>query len=261
MTDTSNSENNVDEEPNKKSSSKKKYITALVALATPAAYLTGLGYYQGVLAAYGISSEAFPLATTDIYIHTYFAIGYFLLTAGENSNALINWTISKPGAFWTIGLIALSIITTYISLKLKDKKRKSNQARPEIINKISQYLNPKNNKLTKACALIFISSYIIYFIPAAIATSAAAWWILPAIAYQKGYDLEIEKVNTFKKFGCTKEKRSTWDKCFTVQNEKGEVIHEGLLVALSSKEIAIFEKNGSYIFTRKDEYTIKRKFH
>lgn len=261
MTDKPNSENKTNEESIKKNISKKLFFTALVALATPAAYLIGLGYYQGVLAAYGISSEAFPLATTDIYIHTYFAIGYFLLTAGEISNTIFEWSTSKPGAFWIIGLITLSILTTYASLKLKDRQRRSNQINPKKINNITKYLNPKNNKLTKACALIFISSYIIYFIPAAITTSAVAWWIFPTIAYKKGYDIETEKVNTFKKLGCTKEKTSTWDKCFTVQNEKGEVIHEGLLVALSSKEIAIFEKSGSYIFTRKDEYTIKRKNH
>nr|WP_199066253.1 hypothetical protein [Chromobacterium sp. ASV5] len=244
-----------------KSSSKKYLITAAAALSTPAAYLTGLGYYQGVLSAYGISSDAFPLATTDIYVHSYFAIGYIILSAGQISSKILNWFSSTPGIYWFFGAISLSIALTYTTLKFSAKPRNPNPKKRIIIRKISNYLNPKNNQFTKACALIFISSYAIYVIPVAILACALAWWILPVTAYQKGYDLEIEKVDSFRKLGCTKENKTIWDKCFTVQDEKGNIIHEGILVALSDKEIAIFEKTGSYIFTRKDSYTIKRKIH
>ncbi|HJV06816.1 MAG TPA: hypothetical protein VJ642_05860 [Chromobacteriaceae bacterium] len=251
----------MSDSPEKKSNFKKYLIAATVALSTPAAYLTGLSYYQGVLSAYGISSDAFPLATTDIYVQSYFAIGYIILAAGQFSSKILNWCFSTPGLYWISGATLLLITLTYAILKLNHKSRAILSRQNSKIEKILDYLNPKDNKFTKACALIFISSYAIYVIPTAILICAVSWWTLPVTAYQRGYDMEIEKVSTFRKLGCTKDNKTIWDKCFTVQDENGKIIHEGILVALSTKEIAIFEKSGSYIFTRKDSYTIKRKIH
>lgn len=247
------------ENKEKKSNAKKYLITAAIALSTPAAYLTGLGYHQGLLSAYGISSDAFPLATTDIYVHTYFAIGYIILAAGQVSSKILNWCFSTPGIYWITGTIILLISITYSALKLSSKLKNNSSNKKIKTKKIFNYLNPKNNKFTQACALIFISSYAIYIVPVIVSVCAVAWWILPVTAYQTGYDMEIEKVNSFRKFGCTKDNKTIWNKCFTVQDEKGNIIHEGILVALSNKEIAILEKTGSYIFTKKDSYTIKRK--
>lgn len=247
---------------NEKKSKKIKYLSgALITVFTAAAYLTGLGYYQGVLAAYGISSDAFPLPTTDIYVHTYFAIGYIILGTGEISMKILTWCLNPPGAFWATGALVISSIIIYAGLKIKDLKPHIPNKRKILLNKIINYLKPKNNKYTQAIAILFLSSYLAYLILFGILICGIGWWILPVAAYKKGYDNEIKKVNAFRKLGCTKDEMTTWDKCFTVQDETGKVIHEGILVALSSKEIAIFEKSGSFIFARKDGYTIKRKLH
>lgn len=113
----------MSDSPEKKSNFKKYLIAAIVALSTPATYLTGLSYYQGILSAYGISSDAFPLATTDIYVQSYFAIGYIILTAGQFSSKILNWCFSTPGLYWISGTILLLITLTYAILKLSHKSR------------------------------------------------------------------------------------------------------------------------------------------
>ena len=55
------------------------YAAVVVAALTPYIYLLGLAYYQGYMSAFGVSADAFPKSTADIYVEAYSAIGLMMI--------------------------------------------------------------------------------------------------------------------------------------------------------------------------------------
>ena len=96
--------------PEKSKSARLSLLVAAIAtVLTPGAYLLGLSYYQGYLAAFGIGHEVFPISAPDVYVFSYQTVGYFLLMLGEGSAKSIERIFSPPvllGVFVTIALLA-----------------------------------------------------------------------------------------------------------------------------------------------------------
>jgi hypothetical protein len=65
------------------------------------------------------------------------------------------------------------------------------------------------------------------------------------------------------KNGCKKEKDREVNTCTTVivkdKDGNEEILHEGLLVDIDAKMIALFKKNGTHIFSRKENFILQRK--
>jgi hypothetical protein len=123
------------------------------------------------------------------------------------------------------------------------------------------WLHWKNNDFTKSVGIVGVASYSIILIATSAMAIALFWWLLPLGAYSKGHDVAHERIKLYLEKGCYTDAKTKWDTCFLVLDEKGNVLHEGLLIAVNDKEIAIFKKNGSYVFARKEGFLLRRNLH
>jgi len=237
-------------------------IGAIVAIITPAAYLLGLRYYQGYMSAFGVESNGFPISAPDIYVFSYQAIGHLLLTIGELASNFLTTLFNPPVIYLAIG--AAVVLISFIYWLLKSTRHGFHPRIQWILCKVKvvvSWLHWKNNDFTKSIGIVGLASYgVIAFATAAMAI-AILWWLLPMSAYSKGHDTAQERIKLYLENGCHADKNSKWNNCFSVVDDKGNVIHEGLLIAVNDKEIAIFKKDGSYVFTRKDDSLLRRKRH
>ncbi len=84
------------------------------------------------------------------------------------------------------------------------------------------------------------------------------------MAYFSGQKIAEKKLNNFTENGCSPEQKTNSvkiDTCSVIQDKDGNILHGGLLVAINDKDIAMFKKDGSYIFTRQKDWLIRRKLH
>ena len=91
-------------------------------------------------------------------------------------------------------------------------------------------------------------------------------WSPSYVAYLAGQKIAEGKLNNFTENGCSPNPRIGTesvkiDTCSVIQDKTGKILHEGLLIAINDKDIAMFKKDGSYIFTRQKDWLIRRKLH
>lgn len=249
-----------DAEP--KSSRVSLAIAAIAAILTPGAYLLGLSYYRGYLSAFGVRSDGFPISAPDIYVFSYQTVGYFLLALGEVSVKALNNIFSPPLIYLTGVTLAALVGAIYLLLRLA-----RNGPHPKIqrvlakVKSVVSQLHWKNNDFTKSVGIVGVGSYSVVILVTSLAAITLFWWLLPQSAYSKGYRVAQERIKLFVDKGCHEEEKTKWDTCFVVLDEKGAVVHEGLLIAINDKEMAFFKKDGSYVFPRKDDATLRRRRH
>lgn len=237
-------------------------IAAVAAVLTPGAYLLGLSYYQGYLSAFGVESEGFPISAPDVYVFSYQSVGYFLLMLGEVSVKTLEKVLSPPLVYWVS--TTLTLLITGIFLLLRLSRTKPHPRIQRVLSKIKavvSWLHWKNNDFTKSVGIIGIASYSVVLLGTSAAAIALFWWILPLGAHSKGHSVAQERIETFLGKGCHIEAKTKWDNCFVVLDDKGVVVHEGLLIAMNDKEMAFFKKDGSYVFPRKEGTVLRRILH
>lgn len=237
-------------------------IAAIVAILTPGAYLLGLSYYQGYLSAFGVESDGFPISAPDIYVFSYQTVGYFLLALGELSVKAINNIFTPPFFYWAIAILIILVGAIYLLFRLA-----RNGPHPRIQRALSKVkaivarFHWKNNDFTKSVGIVGVASYSLVLLVASVAAVALFWWLLPLSAYSKGHSVAQERIKLFMEQGCHEEAKTKWDTCFVMLDDKGAVVHEGLLIAINDKEMAFFKKDGSYVLPRKEDSVLKRKLH
>lgn len=245
-----------------KSSRVSLAIAAIAAVLTPGAYLLGLSYYQGYLSAFGVESDGFPISAPDVYVFSYQTVGYFLLALGELSVKAINKVFSPPIIYWASAILIVLVGAIYFLMKLA-----RNGPHPRIqrtlvkIKAAISWFHWKNNDFTKSVGIVGVASYSAILLVTSAAAIALFWWLLPLSAYSKGHSVAQERIKLFMDKGCHEEPKTKWNTCFVVLDDKGGVAHEGLLIAINDKEVAFFKKDGSYVFPRKDDAVLRRRFH
>ncbi|MCI5139907.1 MAG: hypothetical protein D3922_16190 [Candidatus Electrothrix sp. AR1] len=80
-------------------------------------------------------------------------------------------------------------------------------------------------------------------------------------SYLAGQERAANLIKSFTKEGCHAHPKTRWDTCHVIEDEKGNAIHEGLLLKIDDKEIAMFKKDGTYTFARQKSWLIRRKLH
>ncbi|HUW51773.1 MAG TPA: hypothetical protein VMV75_12235 [Sulfuricella sp.] len=237
-------------------------VAAIAAILTPGAYLLGLSYYQGYMSAFGVETDGFPISAPDVYVFSYQTVGYFLLSIGGAAANLLGEIFRPPMVYWLIFTLCLCIGGVYWFLKAR--KMAPHPLLCKLFEKVKwivSKLHWKNNDLTRSVGFVVIPSYGLLSILSVSITVALFWWLLPLSAYSKGKAVATERIKLFHDKGCYADEKSKWNNCFLVLDEKGNELHEGLLIAMNDKVIAIFKKDGSYIFTRKDDFMLRRKLH
>lgn len=248
--------------PPKRSLVTPSFIGALIAILTPGAYLLGLSFYDGYMRAFGVESDGFPISTPNVYVFSYHTIGYFLLSLGETAGKALNHLVEPPTVYWMGSIIFICITLIYWLLKVV--KVGLHPKAKNILDRIKQvtaWLHWKNNDFTKSVGIVGVASYGVIVIAGSAMSIALFWWLLPMSAYSKGNELALNRIKQFREKGCQADPKSQWDTCFFVLDGKGQLIHEGLLIAVNEKEIAIFKKDGSYVFARQDDFVLRRKLH
>ena len=245
-------------EPDKKSRWTAPVIAA--ALIAPAAYLLGSAFYQGYMEAAGVEPDDFPISIQDTYVRAYQAVGYFLLSIGKIVAGALERLIHPPVVYWVAAILCLVIGGIYWLLKVF--KKESHPLLKKLIDKIgiiASRLHWQNNDLTKATGIVGGILYMLLVIAFVLMIAAALWWLLFVGGYLKGKDVAAEQIKSFIEKGCHEDEKTKWNNCISVLDEKGNEMHEGLLIAMNGKDIAILKKDGSYLFSRQKGFLIRKK--
>lgn len=235
------------------------FFGIIVGILTPAAYLVGYSYYQGYLGAFGVDSDNFPVSSSDVYVFSYQAFGLLLLGVGEFCLVLISKFFSKSYAHIS-GLVFFSlVIVVYFYLKiLKIEARVKGGLLSACVNRIVLFFNPGTNDLVKSILMVSVFLYVLSVLMVLTGAFALFWWFIPLMAHHKGESIAMDRISVFVENGCGYYKKEKWNNCFQVLDGDKKVIREGLLIGVNEKEIAMFEKNGSFIFQKKPEFVLVR---
>lgn len=237
-------------------------VAALLGFLAPAAYLFGLSYHQGRLEAFGIEPDSFPLAAPDIYVLSYQTAGKFLLAIGVAAISLVKELLSPPLSYWILpGIIGCA---GCLSVGVKLGKLPVSSLSPQwtiTIKRWLLWLHWKTNVFTAFFLVVSIVAYGAFSVIYLVGAISFFWWAPSFGPYYKGREEAKERISVYLASGCQADSKTRWDSCITIQDEKGKVIHEGLLIAINDKEVALFKKEGSYIFKRQDVPVISRRQH
>lgn len=253
----------TDEQSEKKKTGIAAIVVATIAgILTPGAYLLGYAYYEGYMNAFGVETDGFPVSAPNVYVFSYQTVGHFLLSIGVVAVKALDKLLSPPAVYWALGILCFLIGGIYWLIKTV-RKDPHPQLR-KLLKKIKwgiSWLHWKNNDFTKSVGIVGVASYTVIFLLAAAGAVALFWWLLPLSAYAKGKEIANERIELFRQKGCHADKKSKWDNCFFVVDEKGKQLYEGLLIAMNDNVVAIFKKDGSYVFKRQDGFVLQRKLH
>jgi hypothetical protein len=231
------------------SGEKKSYLVRLIGglaiiapLISVVAYLLGISFYQGYLNTFGVDSDSFPISTQYVYLNSYHAVTYILFNLLSNTLSIFEFL--KQTNFSFIFIILLNVLGLIGG---------------------GWYLRKKDTSWTeKIIAIVFIILLLYPFLLLLLLGTAVFWWSPSHISSLAGQKIAEEKIVKFTKNGCTFDQRTENIKintCSIIQNKDGKILHEGLLIAINDKDIAMFKKDGSYIFTRQKDWLIRRKLH
>lgn len=238
------SENNKD----KKNINKVNLFLALIGIFAPAGYLVGYSYYQGLLSAYGVSTDLFPLTTQEIFVATFYSLGGLLVSLSKFLLKIFNLLFLEGNVIW-FSLFAF-ILTVLFYILIKKPKLPKNiffDVIAKIIGKLFYYLHWKNNDFIKAVGLAGLTSYVLISILYVLMTLSVFWFAFPYASYYKGQDFAKEKRDDFIKNGCKTIKNRIWSNCKKLNASDGSLIYEGILVAQSNSYVAFFTKDGTFI--------------
>lgn len=233
------------------------FFSFLLAVVTPAAYMVGDSYHQGYLNAFGINSDNFPIAAVDVYVLSYHTVGLFLISFGGFSAKLLEMVSSPPGLY--LALLGFSSIVAGIYWLIKlSKNRKIAVDSLGRIKAVVSWMHWKNNDFTKSVGIVGFASYGIFLIIYVVIASTLLWWLLPLSAFNKGEEMAKEKIKAYEEGGCVYNKKSGWNNCFSVIDSSGKIIHEGVLIGVNEKEIAIYKEGTSLVFHKNNDYVLRR---
>ena len=238
---------------------KLNLVLAILGTLAPLGYFIGINFNQGKLHAYGISSNAFPLSTQEVYIMAYYAIFYILLSIANLVADLFKIITTISGFLTTITILLTFVSIIYLIIKnIGDNDSKTTN---KWIIKVKDFLiklHWDNNNFTKAVGITGILSYLTFSALYLLMLTPIVYIAMPYIAFAQGEKTEQEKRDNYITNGCTQEKKQIFNTCHTLKSKDGDTIIEGLLITESEKMIAFLTKDGSYVLERpKDAILIK----
>ncbi|MDU9048622.1 MAG: hypothetical protein Q3M30_07205 [Candidatus Electrothrix sp. Rat3] len=234
--------NNEEGSSEKKSFSIRLIGPAIIALIPVVAYLLGISFYQGYLSTFGVNSDIFPISTQYVYLNAYYAVTHILFKF--LSNILSAFELLKQIDFPFVFIILLNILSLAAGFWWLKKK---NTTRIE-------------KSITIVCIVLLLYPFLLLLLLG----TAIFWWSPSRIASLAGQKIAEEKIVKFTKNGCTPDQKTELvqiDNCSVIQDKDGNVLHEGLLIAINDKDIAMFKKDGIYTFPRQNDWLIRRKLH
>ena len=219
----------------------------LFAVLTPYAYLLGVTYYQGYMSAFGVSSDTFPKTTSDVYVDAYAAIGLMIIDV---------FKLFEFPEFYGLLLLLVALIASFWELGAHQKRCKSLEKVRDVSLKILNCVDFKNNTFFKTITYVSVVNYLLLIL---LIVVLCFWWGLPYWAEKKGESMANDQIQKYVKSGCFFDKKTRWNNCIYVKNKNNKTIQVGLLVAQNENDLAIFKKDGSYIFKLDDTVLIRKE--
>lgn len=230
-------------------------VGTILAIVTPLAYLSGLSFYQGGLYAFGVEADIFPLSIQYIYVNSYYALIFTLLSCLSTVINLLN------GMNWYSGLIIFLTIITELIVRWYSKKDANHclkRIEANILSCFAMYYDHESMKpYLIVSATVSFFSFLIYLL---LALTLCLWLPFYA-AYSAGQEAAEKKMKEYRDHGCKVNQKASLNRCTLVKDKDGKVLYEGLLVAINDKEIAIFDKDGSHIFAKQEGFVLQRKLY
>jgi hypothetical protein len=230
-------------------------IAAFLGIIGPLAYLMGVSYHQGKLEEYGIDYAQFPLSISGAYISAYSFIALIWMKPVNAIHEFFRSIINPPGLWWFLIIASLWIIFVSAIRLLLSKAKKGDSKKIKI--------DPNSiKKIFKITLWSLLPPYLLFAIPVFF-TFLWLVWVSPSYyAYLQGKETARKEINLFEEEGCTLVATSqlSWSKCTSIKDKDRNVVHEGLLLQIQNKKVAIFESsnNDVVIFELPDGYYMSR---
>lgn len=193
-------------------------FSIIITFILPAFFIVGLGFYQGWLSTFGISTDTFPISVHETYVQFYLA--------------LVHLPIYISDAIKAGRLSDHTIITTLIILLILT------------IIGIWRYLNrkkPKPNKIIKNLATIPIVYGISFLI-------TLIFIYIPTEAYNYAKNNGEQTIKTFNSKGCFSSELKLL-KCGKLVDPTGKILQEGLLITLQKNLVAFYKHDKRVVIT------------
>ena len=93
--------------------------------------------------------------------------------------------------------------------------------------------------------MTFSTMYLLVAVPFVLMT---AWFSVYVLGASQGLIQANKAIDSFKKSGeCVYKKEALWSNCSQLNDAKGNLLHEGILVALNDKRVAFYKGKESVI--------------
>jgi len=212
-------------------------LLAFTGLFVPAFYLLGLRFYQGILSAYGVNINSFPLEPIGVYEYGYYAIVY----AFNDYFGFFGKVISSE---ILLAFIIILIPLLYSVFKYKGKLEflRQHRLKREIEDTIKWIIILIYFPLTILSVFVIIGLFWIY---------------IPNWAHTKGQEIQAKSIREYHVFGCEHTKND-WSICTQVLDKNNTQVYEGLLIGMKGDRVAFYRENGSEVFTLKLDQRLYR---
>lgn len=221
---------------------------AIFATIPPVAHLMGYSFYQGYLSSFGVDSDIFPISTQYIYINAYYAVTFILIMLLD---FLINLLLHMP--WYSYAIIAATVLMIYFLSK------HSNEENRKTIKNINIFSGFMQKELSVSIGIVWGVLSLFSFLLYCLLAITIIWWLPSYISYREGRKIAIERIELFKQYGCRLDNNINLNKCTVIYDGSYKELYEGFLIAINEKSIALFKKDGTHIFTRKDNFILQRK--
>jgi len=221
------------------------FVVALIGVLLPMVYFLGVKFREGILSVYGIDPKLFQLDTVDIYIHSYYAISYYLFDYLKSTPRIIFFIICVFILYMFVRFIVYFLIKI-----LSNKNVAEFLAKPLVKQESIIGVDWFTDSL-----LLLIKFFLVVLITMLF---GMLWIFIPQNFYTKGQLSQSEDMIKYHELGCEYIKDG-WSICTQVHDENDTKIFEGLLISKEGENIAFYQKNGSHIFRLKSNEKLFRR--
>lgn len=212
-------------------------LANMIALLTPAAYIIGVFFNAGGLAAYGLSQAEFPLDTTGVFES---AFVYVWLSVGVPLLQFFAYIVQHPS--YLILCVAIIFLLVFLLIKYVNNESWLKIKATKILDALLTRLRVKDTDIPRATkGTWLLSTYLGRWAYVAMVVTFL-WVAVPALAYNKGKELNMTTLSKYQSQGCTRDSLG-WSSCSTLrQHGNDEIIASGLLIAVNDERVALLSE-------------------
>jgi hypothetical protein len=216
---------------------------AIILFFSPLLYLIGIAFHEGYASAYGISTGFFPLSSLELKEYIYFL--YI-------EKVIIKFLCD----IFCYVVICVLVIPIFLSILSSLKKQFSSY---NFFQEIDSFLDkrwfPPIKKWPKLAEFfqniesnvkwLIGNKFFLFLISILLVSIIFGYFVY--LAGKEGKEYANTHRKDYLEKGCFFKEDGIWSNCDSLVNQKGEILHTGLLIATSNNYIAFFNCEGSIV--------------